>query len=67
MEELTNWERLFGTTERAAETLFAVTSNCSKSEAPCESCPAFPKCNWEFDDMERSKTAMLEWLEGGSE
>ena len=57
-----NYTRLFGTPELAAETMFTLMLNCARGDGPCERCPAFPRCNWVGDDGEEPESMMLEWL-----
>jgi hypothetical protein len=60
----TRWHELFGTPERAAETMFTLMLNCARGDGPCERCPAYPRCNWASDDGEENESMMLEWLRG---
>lgn len=50
---MTNWEKLFGTPERAAETLEEI--KCDNDI--CEFCPMFEACDNCLD------VPLLEWLE----
>ena len=61
------YSELFGTPERAAETMFTLMLNCARGDGPCERCPAFPRCNWVGDDGEEPESMMLEWLRGDAE
>ena len=63
----TRWHQLFGTPERAAETMYTLMLNCARGDGPCERYPAFPRCNWASDDGEETESMMLEWLEGESQ
>ena len=62
-----NYKKLFGSPERAAETMFTLMLNCARGDGPCERCPAYPRCNWASDDGEETESMMLEWLEGESQ
>lgn len=63
----TRYSELFGSPERAAETMYTLMLNCARGDGPCERCPAFPRCNWASDDGEETESMMLEWLRGDAE
>ena len=53
---MTNWEKLFGTPERAARTLEAHMRKCRSADVTlCDSCVMWCSCDEE--------QALLEWLE----
>ena len=52
----TNWERLFGTPERAAKTLAKSCDECSEA-FPCSECPLYPIVGNNVYEPE-----ILEWL-----
>ena len=65
-----NYEKLFGTPERAARTLEAIPCG----NLPCSKCPMFKPCccgNSGVPDMKEDENtfydALLEWLEGDAE
>ena len=62
----TNYERLFGTPERAANTILALQI-CPMSKDECEEfCPAHDVC-FEFYKDGRTVYEMVEWLRGDAE
>lgn len=63
----TNYERLFGSPERAARTLFAITEKVADTvnmnEECLDFCDVFRSCgNCPFDGMCASEEQTLEWL-----
>lgn len=61
----TRFEKLFGTPERAAQTLTAIGGRypCDKGAQDCETCPLNgAPCRLNRDKPEESK--LLEWLRG---
>lgn len=52
---MTNWEKLFGTPERAARTICVMTDKCSDRAHGCDGCWLFDVCDDEAN--------VLEWLE----
>ena len=54
---MTNYEKLFGTPERAARTL-SVTSKCFEHATACRDCMYKSYCNTQCD-----YDALLEWLQ----
>lgn len=57
----TNWERLFGTPERAARTLIDICDNCGQNE--CSGCQVYELTSGGEVDYD----ALLEWLRGDTE
>ena len=60
--EPTRWHSLFGTPERAANTILALQI-CPMSKDECEFCPAHDVC-FEFYKDGRTVYEMAEWLRG---
>lgn len=63
-----NYQRLFGTPERAAETLAAIET-CCNIDWDCDKCPldgVMPSCVFCGAD-ESFKSATIEWLRGDAE
>lgn len=58
---MTNWEKLFGTPERAAQTLATACGECDE-DLPCCECPLYPIVGRNVYEPE-----LLEWLRGESE
>ena len=58
----TNWERLFGTPERAARTVLSLDYCCED----CDECPAFEICGL-HSKFGRTFHEMTEWLRGDAE
>ena len=59
-----NWQRYFGTPEKAARTVDVIAHCCTdagliESDAPCNLCPLRGHCG--------SRKAILEWLKGEAE
>lgn len=60
----TNWQRCFGTPERAAETIEVITDTCYEygmhyEASDCKKCPIYDHC--------AGKSTLLEWLESEEE
>lgn len=52
---MTNWEKLFGTPERAARTAYEISEICASDYKGCGDCPIKNSCYTE--------DTLLEWLE----
>jgi len=61
----TNWERLFGTPERAAQTMMKIFAMCNKPTIYCAKCPLSkaPAC---YGNDDGDYDAFLEWMRGDS-
>ena len=55
-----NYEKLFGTPERAAQTVFDAYKCSMEAPIKCDDCAAAPIC----DLGARNYNALLEWLRG---
>lgn len=64
---MSNYEKLFGTPERAARTLEAIPCG----SLPCSKCPMFKPCCCDVSDMKEDENTfynvLLEWLRGDAE
>lgn len=61
----TRWHELFGTPERAANTVLALQV-CPMSKDECEECPAYDVC-FEYYKDGRTVYEMAKWLRGYAE
>lgn len=61
-EDKSRWAELFGTPERAANTVLALQI-CPMSKDECEECPAYDVCFEHYKDG-RTVYEMAEWLRG---
>ena len=61
----TNLERLFGTPERAAQTMMKIFAMCNKPTIYCAKCPLSkaPAC---YGNDDGDYDAFLEWMRGDS-
>lgn len=60
---MSNYEKLFGTPERAARRLLMC-----RITTRCDECPMRDGCNISTDaDCDDGEAALLEWLRGGAE
>ena len=62
-----NYERLFGTPERAARTLIQSSIECNDADSYCDRCPFYGVMTCPGNLDEDDYDALLEWLEGETE